>query len=105
MKTCIILHNMVVEHRRNSYSGRFHCQPSVDEAHSVFGAGPVQFTWNNEKSISDRMGSPLPQGMRATLVSSRNARISDSAAHFSLKSDLIEHIWRQNSSRSSQTNP
>lgn len=94
MKACIILHNMMVERRRDSYTRNDHLQDFLRDAKSNFGAGPVPFTWHSRDSIQTSSRSNLSEGMWATLVSSRSAQISNTISHFSLKADLIEHVWK-----------
>lgn len=94
MKACIIIHNMVVEHRRDSYESDMGLLVFVEEARKLFDSGAT-FQWESQSATEEAMGSQLPDGMWASIVASRETRITSSTDHFFLKHDLIEHIWKR----------
>ncbi|CDF36284.1 unnamed protein product [Chondrus crispus] len=75
MVACIILHNMIVESRRDNYQSVMASLQHFSEARAMFAAG-----------------------QSFTMVSSRHSRITSKVDHFSLKRDLIEHIWNAHGS-------
>ncbi|CDF37478.1 unnamed protein product [Chondrus crispus] len=75
MVACIILHNMIVESRRDDYQSAMASLQHFGEARAMFAA--VQ---------------------SFTMVSSRHSRITSKVDHFSLKRDFIEHIWNAHGS-------
>ncbi|CDF32582.1 unnamed protein product [Chondrus crispus] len=96
MVACIILHNMIVESRRDNYQSGMASLQHFSEALAMFAAGQ-SFTWEFESATRYLLGSELPTGM-ASIVSSRHSRITSKVDHFSLKRDLIEHIWNAHGS-------
>ncbi|XP_033131850.1 uncharacterized protein LOC103829092 [Brassica rapa] len=80
MRACIILHNMVVENERDSYS-----LYDVSDFQQGEGSGSshVDLTYSTDipTNIANQMGV--------------RTRIRDRQAHQQLKHDLVEHIWRK----------
>ncbi|XP_023634292.1 uncharacterized protein LOC111829435 [Capsella rubella] len=72
MRACLILHNMIVEDERHSYT-------LFDEQEFQVGAQDLTFS-NNMATNLDGIGD-------------RRKRIRDKQAHRQLKEDLIENIW------------
>lgn len=77
MRACIILHNMIVEDERGTYSYRnivseFQHGENVDQTYTVGAA-----------SLGSNISSTI----------TRRTRIRDKQAHQQLKEDLVEHIW------------
>ena len=97
MVACIILHNMIVESRRDNYESGMMSLQHFSEARAMFAAGQSS-TWESELATRYLLGSELPTGMWASMVSSRQSRITSTVDHFSLKRDLIEHIWNAHGS-------
>ena len=90
MKACLILHNMIVELRRDDYDSQL-----WELASSAVGLNliieengdDIPFHWNGLNT------SELQNSF--TIAASRSARdtqITDEGKHFSLKADLLEHI-------------
>lgn len=92
MKACIIIHNMVVEARRDNYNSGMASLTMHDEARAMF--GNVSFEWQS-RSAMEELGSVITEGMWCAAVNRREMRITSAVDHMSLKHDLIEHIWRR----------
>ena len=79
MRTCIILHNMIVENERNGYT-----QYDTSE----FEEGD-----SSRSSQVDISYSPRPSNLRTMLEIRR--RVRDPHIHAQLKYDLIQNIWNK----------
>lgn len=84
MYACVILHNMIVEDERDSYS-------IPDENTYEQGQFSAQITGLNQGPI---------YGFSEVLE--KNRTIRDRTAHRRLKEDLIEHVWQKFSGRQQQ---
>jgi hypothetical protein len=106
---CIILHNMVVESRRENYS----VSEFLNRGEEWYAAtDPFQPTPNNNNpppvvslfKHDDNDGNILfAEADLATRVAIRvahlNEQIKNQGEHFSLKSDLMNHLWEQKNNR------
>ena len=90
---CIIFHNMVVEHKRNNYTINDWVRNQVE-----------LYNLNNNENLAhlslfgtNNLGNVDPSVLGPGLAHLRGAAVSsvydDPVKHFSLKSDLVEHIW------------
>lgn len=97
MKAAIILHNMVVESRRDGYESEL-WKEAIDVVESGYfldeAGGQKQFMWHTRESIGEANGSPLSSESWAAKVCERDTRITDEVEHFSLKQDIIDHVWQ-----------
>ena len=75
MKTCIIIHNMIVEDERGDYRPSGYVVPQYDAIH--------QQPNNNL----------LPRDYDVNNYIERRYRIENRVAHHQLKEDLVEHVW------------
>ena len=94
MKACIIIHNMVVESRRDSYESGMASLQHFNEARAMF-AGGRSLKWESQCSTEAVLGSTLTPGMWAAMVATRQTRITSFIDHHSLKWDLIQQLWQQ----------
>ncbi|XP_033143314.1 uncharacterized protein LOC103861779 [Brassica rapa] len=80
MRACIILHNMIVENERDTFS---HFDVSGYQQGEGNGSSHVDMTYSTDipTNIANQMGV--------------RTRIRDRQAHEQLKGDLVEHIWRK----------
>lgn len=92
MQACIILHNMIVEERRSDYDSCMSGMMHLDEAMRLFRGGK-KFTWNSESVTKELLGAAFSQDVWASLVWGRNESVVSTVDHFSVKHDLMEHIW------------
>lgn len=92
MKACIILHNMIVEVRRDGYESGMCGLVMTEEAVAMFPEGR-SFEWHSKAATHALVGASLPPGMWAAMVSERETRITNLTDHLSLQVDLVEHIW------------
>ena len=80
MRSCIILHNMIVEDERDGYT-----QYDV----SVF----AQPESNRSSQVDFMYFTDMPSNF-GNMMSIRN-RVRDNTIHQQLKADLVEHIWQK----------
>jgi hypothetical protein len=102
---CIILHNMIVESCRENFSVSEYLESGTDEWYAATDVFRASETENNPppvvslfKNADEQIGDALLEADLATRlairVSAVNENIRNTAEHFSLKSDLMEHLWR-----------
>lgn len=94
LKACIILHNMVVEHRLDSYTAHMSGEELLGEARARFCCKQRSFTWMRRYILSANNRYPLSDGSWSSVVAARIASIMSKEEYFSLKSDLAEHSWK-----------
>lgn len=87
MIACIILHNMIVENRRDNYESGMASLQHFSEARAMFATGQ-SFTWESESATRYYFGNELPLGMWASMVSSRHSSIMSTVDHFSLNFNI-----------------
>ena len=73
MEACIILQNMVFEHRRATYSTNFDTGVLVEELRETFGCGPRVFTWENRDRVNVQPVAVLHGNSWASVVANRQA--------------------------------
>lgn len=89
MKAAIILHNMVVELRRDIYESDL-----WKLSQTAVGRGMILDSDGIEKKFHWNSRLPqMSQSQWANKVVRRDERITDEVEHFNLKADLIEHVW------------
>lgn len=92
MKTAIIMHNMIVEARRDGYESQLFA--IAEEAVSRNGnfidedGNEKTFQWDGRSLM--REGTDL---VKAEYIDERHRLVSDEVAHYALKYDLVDHIW------------
>lgn len=98
VKCCVILHNMTVEARRDSYeSGMVHLMQSEEARLSSEGVSQI-FRWQSQQALET--SGELSDGMWAAQVLSREEEVTCSAAHRELTWKLMKHIWDREGRRS-----
>ena len=102
MKACVVLHNMIVEERRDSYCGSMSALQFTAEAQEMFAPGTA-FVWETMEATEQLHGGALPDGMWASMTASREGRITSPVDHHSLKLDLIAHVWEHRGRTQSDT--
>lgn len=75
MKACNIIHNMVVEAKRDSYSCIMCCLGMYRNTQAIFG---TQFAWQSRRSLQQMTGTPLTDSMSFGRVMQREARLTRS---------------------------
>lgn len=89
---CIILHNMIVECRRDGYASQLfeHAREAADSGMFVDENGNEKpFVWRTRSSGNNELGH-IAWTHR---LHAREQEITDEVGHFSLKRDLVEHVW------------
>lgn len=102
MKACVILHNMIVEMRRDDYASELWTLSvsAIGRRAVIDGDGnEIPFQWSTSPSTITDLNSSGIMSSWASQVAKRETEITDELEHFTLKADLIEHIWK----RSQQT--
>ena len=94
MRACVILHNMVVEHRRDGYESGMASVGLLEDAMALF-PGAATFEWQSREAVQTAHGEPVPEGIWAAMVASRESHITSAVDHFALKRDLVAHIWKK----------
>ena len=94
MRACIILHNIIVESRRDRYVSEMASLEQEEEATNLIASGN-QFTWDSYGATQQLFQGEMPDGVWAGMVAERETRMCSAREHFSLKFDLIEHIWKR----------
>lgn len=104
MKAAIILHNMVVEARRDGYKSELWslAEDAVEKGLFLDENGEQKtFTWRTQETVS-RTTTGMDNSRWASHISVTHARMKDEVLHFSLKRDLVEHIWAEDGRHGSQ---
>jgi hypothetical protein len=116
MDVCIILHNMIVEIRHENFSVSEYLESGSGEqyaANDVFrrtsenenNPPPVVSLFKNaEQPINNVLLEADLATRMAIRVGAVNENIRNTAEHFSLKSDLMEHLWHRRSNRRQHRN-
>lgn len=91
MKTCVVLPNMVLENCRDGYESVMCALQYVEEAHSVFNDTST-FQWASRSAMMEVHGNELPEGLWASMVASRETRMTSKTYNHSLQHDLVENV-------------
>lgn len=99
MKASIILHNMIVEERRDGYDSQI-CKlasEAVDRGFFLDENGEEKpFVWQDHNRITATTQNDVSDTRWALHLAKVDERMRDEVLHFALKLDLIEHIWCEN---------
>jgi len=93
LDTCIILHNMVVEHNRDTYTINDWVSNQLAEHQLVNDGNVVHLTLfgnNNQGQPDQAVMGPGQALLRAQALATT---YDDQMRHDSLKDDLVEHNW------------
>ncbi|CDF39906.1 unnamed protein product [Chondrus crispus] len=94
LRACVVLHNMYCEARRDNYNVPLYARATSSEPFiSAVQFAPdadVDFRWENSASVSNL----APAGTWAALAAARRAESESEVAHFELRYDLEQHLWR-----------
>lgn len=92
MKACILMNNMIVEARRNSYeSGMYEAAESSADAAEV---NSFTFAWQDRASFELGAAAEHVQAW-ANRVAARYAEFTSREVHASLTANLVAHIWNR----------
>jgi hypothetical protein len=93
MRACIIMHNMIVESRRDEYASRLYGEAAVLAL--GMSADEMAFEWQDQASLgmSEEEVGATQVGAWANSVSSRLAEFTGRPGHFALTKSLVRHIW------------
>lgn len=94
INVCIIMHNMVVEMRRDRYESEIWLRAlSAAGRREVLdeNGNEIPFKWACTDDVSNRTTAI---NTVASTVAIRDVRITGESQHFLLKADLVEHIWQ-----------
>lgn len=94
MKACVIIHNMVVEARRDTYASGMAALGLFRDASELFQTTNT-FKWQSRVSLESALGTPMSDSMWASKVMEREERITSTVDHFALKRDLIARVWKE----------
>jgi hypothetical protein len=112
MDVCILLHNMVVENRRQDYSVSEYIEAGLQwyAATDPFRTTnnetihpPVVSLFHNDEQQNHNTGNILTEADLSTRMAIRvahlNEEMKNQQEHFSLKSDLMIHLWARKKNR------
>ena len=95
MMTDIIMHNMIVEIRREGYESELfmEAERAVEKGRLLDENGvEKEFIWNMDNNIE------MSDMAWANHLNNRESQITDEEMHYSLKGDLVEHVWNRHGS-------
>lgn len=94
MKMCILLQNMVVEHRQNNYESDMSSLAMLKDVEDTLGRIQT-FKWESKSALELLLRGELPAGMGVSAVENREGRRTNTVEHLALKRDLVYHIWER----------
>jgi hypothetical protein len=114
MDVCIILHNMIVEARRTSYTVSEYAEegrewyastdtyrPDADNNNPTPPPSVSLFQRSDDSNSNFLLQADLSTRM-AIRVAHLNQQIKNQEEHLSLKNDLMNHLWQRHSRRGRQ---
>lgn len=94
MQTCIFMHNTIVEARRDTYENGMGGLQQFGDAERMF-RRRSESIWQSQEVTRDIMPSAFNDLVWTATLSSKGERITRTVNCFSLKLDLIEHMWER----------
>lgn len=96
MKACFIIHNMVVEARRDYYPCGTAALDQFSDVCILFQVTYL-FTCNSRAAMKYATDPPLTDSACTARAMDREEHIRSSLDHFELKRNLIAQIWKEHS--------
>lgn len=99
MEAEAIMHNMVVEARRDGYESQIFniAKESMLPGNFIDVNGNESvFEWKTKNVVAD--DTERGEYAWAVTVERSNEKVTDEVAHYALKTDLVDHIWNINGS-------
>lgn len=96
MKSCVIIHNMVMEARRDSYASGMAALGLFRDVQNLFQV-TNPFKWQSRAASESASGTPMSDSLWAGRVLQREDNITSTVDQLSLKRDLIAHLWKEHS--------
>ena len=94
LRACVVLYKMYREARCDNYKVPLYARATSSEpfisAVQLAPAADVDFHWENSASVSNL----APAGTWAALAAAPSVESESEVAHFGLRYDLKQHIWR-----------
>lgn len=97
MECCIILHNMIVEARRDGYESELFNEAKKSIERGMFldeNGNEKPFTWKTRENLTNS-GVVVSEFDWAKQLALRYSVTTDELEHYALKNDLVEHVWNR----------